>query len=132
MPGSLEPILPKRRVGPSAAVVLAKLTGALNQFGLGVIDRQSKYPPQSPRTRYRRTGEYGRRWTKRGPRRSGRDLVVEAGTNLSYAPYVGGFRARRPRQTRGAARAGWTSVQDSAATEWKGVRPQIVRALRGG
>ena len=128
---NLEPIIPKKRITPSTKVILVKLTAALNHFAFAVISRQSLYPPKPARIKRIRTHTYGKRWTKRGPSLSGQDLVVVAGTNLSYAPYVGGFKTKPPYQTKATAQIGWASVEDSAQSEWRAIRP-IVGKLAGG
>ncbi len=124
-----EPIVPKKKV-IRPAVSLAAVGGALIAFALGVTSRLSDYPAQRPRSRYRRTGELGRRWTRKGPSVTAAALVVEVGSNLKYAPFVEGFRTRRPKQTRGARQAGWPSVEDVAKKEWKRARPRVLAALR--
>src|SRR3990167_10112467 len=88
-----EAIVPKK---PITKVRRDRIVSELQNIQSGVISRISKYPPQRTGSPYRRTGEYGRRWTKRGPHVVGRDLVAEVGTNLEYAVWVGGSRSTDP------------------------------------
>ncbi|KKK81514.1 hypothetical protein LCGC14_2812660, partial [marine sediment metagenome] len=63
-PFRFEPIRPKK---PIVKVSLPKVVGTLTQFAVAVIAKQTRYPAQRSGSRYRRTGEYGRRWTMRPP-----------------------------------------------------------------
>lgn len=134
MPGPLfEPIRPKGRVMPNVSIM--KLAPLLVRFAVGVIGRQTKYPPQrtppSGRKPRRRTGEYGRRWTMKGPSPLKLGLAIEVGSNLSYAPYVGGLKTKKPRQAKATATIGWTSVEEVGQDEWDKIRPAVIKALHG-
>lgn len=47
----------------------------------------AKYPPPPPRSKYRRTGTLGRRWTHRVSEENGA-LIGFVGNNTMYGPYV--------------------------------------------
>lgn len=123
----LQPIGPKRRVMPKVSV--AEIGGVLVKFAVAVIDRQTRYPPQRAGARYRRTGTYGSRWTMKGPMVKGMGLVIQAGSNLEYAPKVGGMKTGKYRQAPHMAKAGWTSVEEVGEDEWKRIKPAVIKAL---
>ena len=123
-----EPIRPKK---PITKVRRDRIVSELQNIQSGVINRMSKYPSQRPGSTYRRTGEYGRRWTRRGPRILGKDLVAEVGSNLEYAPYVGGSKSRRPGQARSSARAGWESIDEVGQEEFDKRKRAIIDAIEG-
>lgn len=123
------PIMPKRRVGPN--VKRGKVLGVLNHWATNVLSRQSLYPPKPAHVKRRRTGEYGRRWTRRVSGGLGQFFGVQVGTNLEYAPFVGGFKTRKPRQAKATARIGWTSIEEVGNAEWKKTKPKLQRALTG-
>lgn len=110
-------------------VSVAGVGASLVKFAVGVIARQTRYPPQRSGTRYRRTGEYGRRWTMKGPSPLKLGLMIQVGSNLEYAGYVGGLKKKKPRQARTTAKAGWTSVEEVGQDEWKKIRPAVIKAL---
>lgn len=58
--------------------------------------RMQEYPPSPAKSKYVRTGTYGRRWTTPPLERSASGLVGRAGNNVGYAPFVGSeqFQAR--------------------------------------
>ena len=120
------PIVPKGRVGPN--VSRGKVLGILNSWATNVIDKQTRYPAPPAGSTYRRTGEYGRRWTRRAGF-LGKFFGVQVGSNLEYAPYVGGFKKRKPRQSKVTARIGWTSIEEVGNSEWKKTRPKLLVAL---
>ncbi len=123
-----KPIGPKKRVFPK--VNIAGVGVELVKFAVRVISRQSRYPPKPARIKRRRTGEYGRRWTMSGPKPVQAGLMIQAGSNLEYAPYVGGLKKGKKRQTRSAARVGWTSVEEVGQDEWKRARSAVIKALQ--
>lgn len=123
-----EPIRPKRRV--VERIKTSRIGAALRDFATAVVDRLSDYPPHGG-GRYRRTGKLGRGWTPKGPEMRGQGLVVDVGTNVTYAPFVEGFRTKAPKQTKGAQRAGWPSIEQVAKEEWRSGRRRVVAALQG-
>jgi hypothetical protein len=122
------PVVPKRRVGPN--VSRGKVLGLLNHWATAVISTQTQYPSPPAGSKYRRTGEYGRRWTRRTGF-VGQFFGVQVGSNLDYAARVGGFKTRKPRQTKLMRRIGWTSVEVVGRLEWIRVKPKLLRALAG-
>lgn len=97
-------------------------------FAGAMISRMARYPAQRPTT-YRRTGDLGRNWRLRGPRRSGTRIIAEAVNNIPYAVYVEGPRTggRGQRQTDVMRRKGWQNVTDETRREWPRHRLRIVR-----
>ncbi len=130
-PFRFEPIRPKK---PVVKVSLPKVFGTLTQFAVAVISKQTRYPAKPARIKRRRTGEYGRRWTMRPPRPHKLGLMVQVGSNLEYAPYVGGLKKggkKKDRQAKSTAAIGWTSVEIVGQDEWKKIRPVLIAALAG-
>ena len=80
-------IVPKNKVINVDAQRIASL---LKDVQRATHNRVAKYPRPPAESTYRRTGEYGRRWTSPAPHMQGDDLVAEIGSNLEYASYVGG------------------------------------------
>jgi len=131
-------IRPKR---PIVKVNRMAVVALLGRFGTATTGSVATYPPS--RSTYRRTGELGRRWTRRGPQMEGADLVVRVSNNargrrsrrypqgFGYARAVQGFRTREPKQHRLFRRYGWPSVEVEAKKHWRTYRPQIVATLRG-
>lgn len=94
------------------------------------LQRQmATYPPKPPRSTYRRTGTYGRRWTVRVDMGSD-GLTGKVGIRLWYAPVVGSAQF----QTQTHRRTGWTTdrqaVQRERSAIVKDFNAEIRRALR--
>lgn len=67
---------------------LEAMRGAQRGLAAGgalILSRLATYPPQRPNSRYRRTGNLGRRWTMRQ-----RGWTVTIGNNAEYAEEVQG------------------------------------------
>lgn len=122
-----EAIVPKVPIHKASQM---KIVARLADIQYAILNRMQDYPSKTS-PNYRRTGEYGRRWTKSGPSVKGNDLVAEVGTNLEYAPFVGGFTSQPPLQTRVAQRYGWPSVETVADEEWKKGRDELIDAIQG-
>lgn len=75
------------------------------------------YPPPPPKSKYRRTGTYGRKWTVKVEGDNG-SLTGKVGILLSYAPWVGSalFQAR-------IHRGRWATDQQAVQIH----RPAIVK-----
>lgn len=125
---SLTAIIPKR---PVSNVQLGRIVAALQGWQTASLRRVTKYPRQKPTTRYRRTGEYGRRWTMPPPAIEGSALVARIGSNLSYASFVGGFTSQDPKQVKSARDVGWASSETVAREEFAKRRAAIVAAVLG-
>lgn len=70
--------------------------------GALILSKLATYPPQRPNSRYRRTGNLGRRWTMRQ-----RGLTVTIGNNAEYAEEVQGEKQKHfHRET------GWQTPED--------------------
>lgn len=133
MPPSGKPvftaIVPKNKV---ATVDGKKIEGLLKDVLKAAHNRVTKYPSPPPASTYRRTGDYGRRWTPDGPKMVGGDLVAELGTNLEYASYVGGYNyPREPYQTKLHKQTGWASVETVMTEEWDKREKDIIEAIQG-
>lgn len=76
------------------------------------------YPPPPPKSKYRRTGSYGRKWTAKVESDSS-GLTGKVGIMLSYAPWVGSYRF----QTKVHKRTGWATDQQAVRIH----RPAIVK-----
>lgn len=122
----LRPIIPKR---PIVGLNANQVRGRLRDVGVEAMDRLQNYP--QARTSYRRTGRLGQSWTLEGPRTMAKGLEVIAGSNLEYAPFVQGFRRRRPRQRKVFRRYNWPNVEDVGKQAWKARGPRLVAALQG-
>lgn len=120
---SFIPIIP---TGPVSNFSRARLVGRMSQLGLDIVRRAANYP--ASKTSYRRTGELGRRWTKRGPNLSGGGLAVEVGNNLRYASRVMGFEKDQLPLFQGL---GWVSITKIGQEEVDRARPSIQRAIQG-
>lgn len=123
-----QPIVPKN---PIVKIDLGKVNKALSRFAFRVVEKQTKYPPVPAGSKYTRTGRYGQSWTKRGPKVVGFNVVVEAGTNIAYGSFVGGFKTVNPHQTKRAGQIGWASVEDSAKTAFAESRDELTKAVQG-
>lgn len=123
------PITPKRRVMPKVSI--AGVGVVLVKFAVAVIGRQTLYPPKPARIKRRRTGDYGRRWTMKGPQAFKAGLMIQAGSNLEYAARVGGLKKgpKKYRQSKAMPPIGWTSVEEVGQDEWKKTRPAVIKAL---
>ena len=122
----LRPIIPKR---PIVSVNVGQVKGRLRDVAVEAISLLAAYPPA--RTSYRRTGTLGRRWALEGPKVVAQGLEAIAGSNLEYAPFVQGFRRRRPRQRPLFKRYGWPNVEDVGKQAWKARGPRLLAALQG-
>ena len=122
----LRPIVAKR---PIVGLNVNQVKGRLRDVGVEAKDRLQNYPTQ--RTSYRRTGRLGQSWTMEGPKVVAQGLEVIAGSNLEYAPFVQGFRRRRPRQRPVFKRYNWPNVEDVGKQAWKARGPRLLAALQG-
>lgn len=120
-------IVPKQ---PVVKANMPKLISAMRRGGNAMVSKLSDYP--SPISdRYVRTGDYGRLWSKRGPLRQGRDLVLTVTNNVkdpagrSYVGFVAGKEQADVHKGR------WATIEDVGDTEFAKVEPDIVAALRG-
>lgn len=75
------------------------------------------YPPRPPKSKYRRTGTYGRLWTVKVEGDSG-GLTGKVGIKLSYAPWVGSYRFQAK-----VHRGRWSTDQQAIQIH----RPAIVK-----
>ncbi|GIV82775.1 MAG: hypothetical protein KatS3mg051_2129 [Anaerolineae bacterium] len=107
----------------NASRVLDVAEPPLHRGGLRVQRRMQDYPPPPPRSRYIRTGTYGRRWTTR-VERSRNQVRVRVGNNTSYAPLVGSsqFQAR-------IHRGRWTTDMQALEQELPVIQRDLQRAI---
>lgn len=119
-------VVPKR---PVSKAKRAGIASALNKLGLDIVKGAANYPTQVSAT-YRRTGDLGKGWSKKGPFPSGSDLVVEVGNKEEYVGYVMGFRSGDRAQLSRMADLGWRSIEDIGDEEIDRARPEIARALQ--
>lgn len=75
------------------------------------------YPPPPPKSKYRRTGTYGRLWTVKVEGDSG-GLTGKVGIKLNYAPWVGSYRFQAK-----VHRGRWSTDQQAIQMH----RPAIVK-----
>ena len=122
----LRPIRAKR---PIVSVNMQQVRIRLRDVGVEAVDRLSAYP--QARTSYRRTGRLGAAWTLEGPIEQGGGLTVTAGNAIEYAPFVQGFKRRRPRQRPVFKRYNWPNVEDVGKQAWKARGPRLLAALQG-
>ena len=61
----------------------------------------------------------------------GGGLTVTAGNAIEYAPFVQGFKRRRPRQRRVFRRYNWPNVEDVGKQAWQKRGPRLLAALQG-
>ena len=119
-----KPITPRK---PIVTASLQQVHSLLRDYAAKVVNTMQDYP--TARTSYVRTGRLGRSWTFEGPKMRGADLIVQAGTNVTYAPFVQGYKSHDPRQRALFSQYGWASVEDVLLREWGSYRPLIQRAL---
>jgi len=120
----LKPIVPK---GPLTKANKGAVVAAMRNWAANSVSDLSRYPPT--RSTYRRTGRLGRSWTFSGPAAKGKDLVVEVGNNVEYAPFVEGLETQDPRQLALFKAYGWPSAEAVAKKHWKTAVPAIQAAL---
>lgn len=83
------------------------------------------YPPPPPKSKYRRTGTYGRLWTTSVDMDSG-GLFGKVGIRLSYAPWVGSsrFQAR-------VHRGRWTTDRQAVDRNRKAIVGDFNAIIKG-
>ena len=123
---SLRAIVPKK-------IVLAKypdssIGAGLRLYALDLTNEMKSYPPYQPtKTRYKRTGNLGRRW---GYSYTSSKATVD--NDRYYARYVQGYVGRSPRQTALMASRGWQSVSEKGREVWQRHLPDIQQRLARG
>lgn len=123
---------PIRLTRPLVRVDRAAVIRQMGGFGSALANRMARYPTQRPNVRYRRTGNLGRRWAKRGPQISGTSMTVTVINNSGYAQFPQGFISVDPKQLGYMASYGWQSIETQALALWNGqYRPNIVRIIQG-
>jgi hypothetical protein len=103
-------------------------------MGRAIVDDLQKRPPQNPAVKYRRTGELEGSWSSTEPQKKGIDMVVKVGNIAKHAPFVQGWKTRRPRAERQRklfAGYNWPSIEDVSDKVIKDAQPEIQALLAG-
>lgn len=113
---------------PIAVANAAQVVRELNKLGLNVVAKAADYPTQESDS-YRRKGTLGKGWTKDGPKRIGRDLVVDVGNNTEYTVFVMG--PEEDGQLEHMRDLGWKSIEEIGQEQLERSMPDLIRALDG-
>lgn len=126
-----KPILPKR--DPFRAFRPENIQAAITElrnFGTDAMNQLQSYPPPPSKSRYRRTGELGRRWSMSGPARRGDDIVLRVVNDTPYGIWVEGPRTGPGKKQRALfQRIGWLSTTTVKTRVWPSYRQRIAAKL---
>lgn len=124
-------ILPKR--DPFKALRPENIQAAITElrnFGTDAMNQLQSYPAPPSGSRYRRTGELGRRWSMTGPARRGDDIVLRIINDILYSVWVQGPKTGvGKKQRRLFQRIGWLSTTTVKTQIWPRYRQRIVARL---
>lgn len=106
------------------ATAVQTLVPPMQRAVLRLQSRMANYPPAPPRSRYRRTGTLGRRWTTRVTQESD-GVRGTVGNNTVYGPLVQSSRF----QTRIHQRTGWQTDRSVLEEERDAIVADFQRAI---
>ena len=134
MPPAFRPIVPRNLDIANATGLAGKLLRAMNDMGADIVADMGKYPTQAAGVTYVRTDELLQSWSSSGPQKKGIDIVVKVGSRAKHAPFVQGWKTRRPsaeRQRKLFASYNWQSIEDVSDKVIKDAQPKIQALLAG-
>lgn len=108
----------------SNATAVQTLVAPTQRAVLRLQAAMADYPPAPPRSRYRRTGTLGRRWTTR-VEPGAESVTGTAGNNTVYGPLVQSERF----QTRIHQRTGWQTDRQVIERERENIIRDFQRAI---
>ena len=155
--GWFEPILPKTPITGVTAATETRLMAAFSAGLMRMLNECKAYEAPSNYSKggvysrsfsggkvraykrasgYRRTNTLKRSWSKRGPKRSGSDIVgevVSAGSVAPYNVYVKGpTEGQGTHQAEKMAARGWRSITEIVDQEWPKVQRELNDILTHG
>lgn len=106
------------------ATAVQTLVPPMQRAVLRLQSRMANYPPAPPRSRYRRTGTLGRRWTTR-VEPGAESVTGRVGNNTVYGPLVQSERF----QTHIHQRTGWQTDRSVLEEERDAIIADFERAI---